>query len=151
LGRLLFIIFLIVPLIEIALFMLLVQAIGIWPTLLGIVVTALLGSAIIRRQGISLIDEIRRLTNAGMMPAKQIAEGLMLAVSGALLLTPGYFTDACGFLLLIPAVRLVIYNYAKSRINVVASTGPNTSNPDGQGADDGVIDLDRRDWRDEDE
>jgi len=149
LGRLLFLVFLVVPLIEIALFISIGQAIGLWPTLLGVVVTALIGSAIIRKQGISLIEEIRRVTAAGAMPAKQLAEGMMLGISGALLLTPGYFTDAIGFLLLIPSLRIKIYDYLKSRIFVVHA-GMSSRGPRPPPDNDDYIDLDHNNWRDDD-
>ncbi len=69
----------------------------------------------------------------------------MLAVAGALLLTPGYFTDAVGFLLLAPPFRLLVYNYLKTRIHVVTPQG---GRPGGRPLDDdGTIDLDRDDWR----
>lgn len=148
-GRLLFFVFLVVPLIEIALFISIGQAIGLWPTLFGVVVTALIGSAIIRKQGISLIDEIRQVTAAGAMPAKQLAEGMMLGISGALLLTPGYFTDAVGFILLVPRIRIMIYEYVKSKITVVHN-GMGTKGPRTPPDNDDFIDLDRRDWRDDD-
>lgn len=145
-GRLLFAVFLIVPLIEIALFISIGQLVGLWPTLLGVVVTALIGSAIIRTQGISLIAEIRRVSGAGILPAKQLAEGMMLGISGALLLTPGYFTDLCGFLLLVPSVRNIIYTYLKSRITIVGGganpRGPHTPH------DPDIIDMDEDEWRD---
>lgn len=132
------------PLIEIGLFISLGQIIGLWPTLLGVVVTALIGSAIIRSQGLGLLNELRANAERGALPAQQIAEGMMLAVSGALLLTPGYFTDICGFLLLVPPLRLMIYAYLKTRIQIVT---PQT-NPTGRPVeDDGAIDLDRDNWR----
>lgn len=146
-GRLLFAIFIIVPLIEIGLFIGIGGLIGLWPTLLGVVVTAFIGSAIIRSQGMSLLSDIRQSANAGQLPAQQIAEAMMLAISGALLLTPGYFTDVCGFLLLVPPVRLAIYHFLKSRVHIVGATassgpqrGPDPIDPD-------VIDLSSDDWR----
>jgi UPF0716 protein FxsA len=147
LGRLLFLVFLIVPMIEIALFIWLGQTIGLWPTLLGVVITALIGSAVIRRQGISLLAEIQRLMAAGQLPARQILDGVMLAVSGALLLTPGYFTDATGFLLLVPAVRSAIYEFMKSRVRIVEPGGAGFSGARPPPRRDGVIDLDDDEWR----
>ncbi|UJQ93468.1 FxsA family protein [Mariluticola halotolerans] len=146
-GRLLFGIFLIVPLIEIGLFISIGQVIGLWPTLLGVIVTAMIGSAIIRKQGLSLLSDIRATTAAGTLPAQQLAEGMMLGVAGALLLTPGYFTDLCGFLLLVPAIRAGIYNALKSRITIVGATTGTRQRPP---QDPDVIDLDRKDWRDDD-
>lgn len=155
-GLIIFGLFLLVPLIEIALFILMGQTFGLWPTLLGVVVTAMIGSFVIRRQGLSLLMEVQRLTGAGALPAKQIVEGVMLAVAGALLLTPGYFTDSCGFLLLVPAIRTLIYEQLKARVVVQGfAAGSTTQRPDSasrQGArnqiDPDIIDLDAEDWRD---
>lgn len=147
-GRILFAVFFIVPLIEIALFITLGQAIGLWPTLLGVLVTALIGSVIIRSQGLSLIAEIRRTTAAGVLPAEQLAAGMMLGIAGALLMTPGYFTDSVGFLLLVPAIRSRIYNGLKSRFTVVG-VGATASRASRRPSDPDVIDLDETDWRDD--
>lgn len=149
LGRFLFATFIAVPLIEIALFILLGDLVGVVPVLLGVLVTAVLGSLIIRRQGVSLLLEIRQLTAQGQMPARQMAEGVMLAVAGALLLTPGYFTDTLGFLLLVPPLRHWLYGYLASKITVVEVGGAAR----GAGPADGhkrsgpeVIDLDDEEW-----
>lgn len=148
-GRLLFLLFMIVPIIEIALFILLGQTIGLVPTLLGVVVTAVVGSAIIRFQGVSLLTEIRTMTSAGQLPGRQIAEGIMLAVAGALLLTPGYFTDLCGFLLLVPVLRQALYQFLASRISVVEVHGGTNSYQQRSTRPD-TIDLDNGEWRDDD-
>ena len=145
-GRLLFAVFLIVTWIEIGLFITLGQAIGLWPTLLGVVVTALIGSIIVRQQGMSLISDIRRTTAAGGLPARQLAEGMMIGIAGALLLTPGYFTDTIGFLLLVPAVRGAIYSYLKTKITVVSSTSY-TARESYRPQRPDVIDLDDDDYR----
>ncbi len=154
-ARYLFLIFLAVPLIEIAIFIAFGQAFGLLPTLLGIVVTALIGSYIIRKQGISLFEEIRATTANGALPAKQLAEAMMVGIAGAFLLTPGYFTDSLGFLLLVPSVRNIIYNYLKSKITVVGQSYQSTNftnnganNPTPSQDDEKLIDLDEKDWRD---
>lgn len=143
-GRLIFLIFLIVPLIEIGLFIVMGQAIGLWPTLLGVVVTALIGSYLVRRQGLGLLFEGRGLINSGQLPARQLAEGLMVAVAGALLLTPGYFTDLCGFVLLAPPVRAMIYDYLKTRMVITSVTTQTRTHGPSRPAD--IIDLDDDDW-----
>lgn len=151
-GRILFAIFLVIPLIEIALFILLGNAIGLWPTLLGVLVTALVGSVVLRYQGIALFNEIRGTMAQGMLPAKALAEAMMVAVAGALLLTPGYFTDLIGLLLLVPPIRSAIYAYLRTRMEVVVTTtttsgfGPRSRGP-GPRDGDGTIDLDEGDWR----
>ena len=152
-GRLLFAIFLVIPLIEIALFIMLGNAIGLWPTLLGVLVTALIGSVVLRYQGIALFNEIRGTMAQGMLPAKALAEAMMVAVAGALLLTPGYFTDFIGMLLLVPPVRSAIYAYLRTRMQVVVATstssgfGPRPGPSGPQGGPRGTIDLDDDDWR----
>lgn len=143
--RLLFAAFFVIPLIEIALFIAIGQAVGLWPTLLGVLATAVIGSFIVRRQGLSLIGEIRRTTAAGALPARQLAEAMMIGVAGALLFTPGYFTDAMGLLLLAPAVRGGLYDYLKRHITIV-TPGPHGPGHGGGGGPD-VIDLDDGDWR----
>ena len=146
-ARILFIVFLLVPLIEIVIFIGFGQAFGLWPTLLGIVATALIGSFIIRIQGLSLFEQIRQTTANGALPAKQLAEAMMVAIAGAFLLTPGYFTDFLGFLLLVPMIRSFIYQQIKSRFSIVAQShtqsGFNNENDDS----DNIIDLDDKDWR----
>lgn len=142
-GRLLFAVFMIVPLVEIALFVVIGNAIGLWPTLAGVLVTALIGSVVLRYQGLALIGEIRGTMARGMLPARALAEAMMVAVAGVLLLTPGYFTDLMGLVLLVPPIRSAIYSFLGSRIRVV-SGAPGYRGPGGGSP---TIDLDGDDWR----
>ena len=147
-GRILFLLFLAVPVLEIGLFIIMGQTIGILPTMAGVVVTAVIGSYVIRKQGLSLISEIQSLLRAGALPARQIADGVMLAIAGALLLTPGYLTDFLGFLLLVPTIRGQIYNILKSRITIKSSFSTSSqSNPAYEEVEENVLDLDDKDWR----
>ena len=145
-GRILFAVFAIVPLIEIACFVLLGQAVGLWPTLLGVLITALVGAVVLRVQGQALFAEIRATLGQGMLPARALADAMMVGIAGALLLTPGYFTDLLGLLLLVPPVRTAIYAGLRSRFTVIATP----SGPAGGGRrrmPDGTIELDDTDWR----
>ena len=121
-GRILFAVFLIVPLIEIAFFVVIGNAIGLWPTLAGVLLTAVGGSLILRWQGLQLFNEIRSSMGAGRLPARAIADAMMVAMAGVLLLTPGYFTDLLGIVLLIPPVRTLIYRFLASRVQVVSTS-----------------------------
>ena len=114
----LFLAFLAVPLIEIALFIQVGGFIGLWPTLGIVVLTAALGTWLVKQQGRLAISNLRRSFSELDDPSEPLAHGAMILVSGALLLTPGFFTDAVGFALLIPAVRSAVFAWARKRIRV---------------------------------
>ncbi len=101
----LFLVFLAVPLVEIALFITVGGWLTLWPTLAIVVVTGAFGAALIRRQGLRTLDELRRAMDRLDDPLTPLAHGVMILLAGALLLTPGFFTDAVGLALLIPQVR----------------------------------------------
>lgn len=114
----LFLAFLAVPLIEIALFIQVGGAIGLWPTLLIVIVTAIVGTFLVRTQGAMALNQLRGSLSSLQDPTAPLAHGAMILFAGALLLTPGFFTDACGFALLMPPVRDAVIRFGKSRINV---------------------------------
>ncbi len=142
-GRALFLVFLTVPLIEIACFVLVGQAIGLWPTLAGVLVTALVGAVVLRRQGTALFAEIRTRMGRGELPARALADAMLVAVAGVLLLTPGYFTDLMGLLLLVPPVRGLIYAYLRTRFTVVSAS----SRGYGYSRGPDTLELDEEEWR----
>ena len=90
----LFLIFLGVPIIEIALFIKVGGAIGLLPTLAIVILTAIAGTALMRRQGLKALDQLRASLEQGGDPVGPIAHGALILVAGVLLLTPGFFTDA---------------------------------------------------------
>jgi UPF0716 protein FxsA len=100
-----FIIFIIIPLIEIALFITIGDQIGVGYTLLLVLLTAIIGGTILRRQGIKIFFEAQTQLSDGAFPLKELFDGFCLVISGATLITPGFFTDCLGFLLLVPAFR----------------------------------------------
>lgn len=116
--------FIAVPLIEIALFIQVGGAIGLWPTLLIVVLTAILGTYLVRKQGMSVLSDLRSRMNELRDPTESLAHGAIIVFSGALLLTPGFFTDAVGFSLLVPGIRSWVFNAFRSRVKV-HSFGPN--------------------------
>ena len=107
-GALFGLTFLIVPIVELLLFIWIQDRIGLGPTLLGIVVTAIIGASLVRRQGFAVWSRFQSELSAGGLPGQQLAHGAMVLIGGALLLTPGYLTDAVGFLLMVPGVREVV-------------------------------------------
>ena len=129
--KFLFLIFLLVPLIEIFLLIEIGSVIGAALTIFLVVFTALLGAFLVRAQGFTAFMRAQSQMAKGQVPAVEMMEGLALFIAGALLLTPGFFTDAIGFLLLTPPLRRsVIYKLIQSRS--VPAGGPF----DGSGADD---------------
>ncbi|MCG6901546.1 MAG: FxsA family protein [Rhodobacter sp.] len=118
----LFAVFLAVPLIEIALFIQVGGAIGLWPTLGIVVLTAILGTWLVRNQGIHAMSQLRSSFSELRDPTEPLAHGAMILFSGALLLTPGFFTDTVGFALLIPPVRAAVYRYIRARVKVQSFT-----------------------------
>ena len=97
-----------VPIVEIALFYTVGTWIGIWPTLGIVVITALVGSYFVSKQGRFVWNSIMQKMNQGEVPTAEVVHGAMILVAGALLLTPGFLTDVFGFSLLVPGVREAI-------------------------------------------
>ncbi|MEZ5936808.1 MAG: FxsA family protein [Hyphomonadaceae bacterium] len=115
-GLALFFVFLVVPFTEISLFILVGERIGLWPTLLICVATALLGAALVRYQGWGVMARAQAQAMDGKAPAMEIAEGVAILIAGLLLLTPGFFTDTIGFLLLAPPLRRMAISALGRRI-----------------------------------
>lgn len=110
--------FIAVPLIEISLFIQVGGAIGLWPTLAIVLLTAILGSWLVRSQGARELANMRSSFSELRDPTEPLANGAMILFAGALLLTPGFFTDALGFALLLPPVRAAAYKFLRARIKV---------------------------------
>ncbi|GKY86443.1 FxsA family protein [Sinisalibacter aestuarii] len=118
----LLLLFIAIPLIEIALFIQVGGAIGLGWTLAIVLGTAVLGSWMVRRQGAMALDSLRRSFSALNDPTEPLAHGAMILFSGALLLTPGFFTDALGFALLLPPVRAWVFRKLSQRVKVQSFT-----------------------------
>ncbi|CTQ32786.1 FxsA family protein [Jannaschia rubra] len=129
----LFAIFVAVPIVEIALFIQVGGWLGLWPTLLIVVLTAMLGTFLVRRQGLAELRRLQGSLNELSDPTRPLAHGAMILAAGLLLLTPGFFTDAAGFLLLIPGVRDAAMTQVRRRIRVqsftMGQTGRRTGPP----------------------
>ncbi len=112
---LLLVLFLTIPLLEIYLLIKVGGIIGALPTVFMVVFTAVLGAWLLRIQGFATLARIKRTMAQGGIPAMEMLEGAVLLVSGALLLTPGFFTDAIGFLCLIPSLRRTMIRWMLGR------------------------------------
>ena len=100
-----------VPLIEIALFIEIGGLIGLWPTIAIVIATAVAGTALIRRQGLNTLQRAQQEMDARRLPVRELFDGICLLFAGALLLTPGFMTDAVGFALLVPSLRRLLGRY----------------------------------------
>jgi len=105
------VLFILIPIIEIALFIHVGGEIGIPTTLLLCVVTAVIGAFLIRTQGIATLLNAQNRMQRQELPVKEMFDGICLAAAGAMLMTPGFFTDTVGFLLLTPPVRNYLRHY----------------------------------------
>ncbi|ENC7031733.1 TPA: FxsA family protein [Vibrio cholerae] len=110
--------FIAVPVIEIALFIQVGGVLGVWPTIALVLLTAIVGASLVRSQGLQTLLTVQQRLAQGQLPAQQILEGVMLAVAGVLLLTPGFFTDILGMLVLLPAPRAYFAKQLMSRVVV---------------------------------
>lgn len=105
-----------VPIAEITLLIRVGAAIGPLNTIGFVILTAVLGAYLVRQQGLETVNKLQQETNAGRVPAMQIAEGVALLFAGAVLMTPGFITDALGFALLIPPVRQALIALAAKNL-----------------------------------
>lgn len=120
--------FIIVPVIEIALFIQVGGFIGLGPTLLIVIGTAIAGTYLVRSQGRLALSQLQQSFGDLRDPTEPLVHGAMILFSGALLLTPGFFTDALGFALLIPAFRKMVFAAVKARVNVQSFGTPGQGN-----------------------
>ena len=117
--KMIFLLFIFIPIIEIAIFITVGSNIGILNTIAIIFLTALIGIYFVRRQGISLLFNAQRSMAQGIMPTEEIKGGVFLLISGLLLITPGFFTDCIGFAMFVKPVQDFVSqqasNYFRSR------------------------------------
>lgn len=135
---------LVIPLLEIAAFVVVGGQIGVLATLGLVLATAIAGSILLRVQGFGVLQRVRRTLDEGHVPGRELVHGVMILVAGILLLTPGFITDTLGFLLFVPSVRDAGWRFLRSRIVVVGA--PTGRGSRGGGQREKVIDLDMDDY-----
>ncbi|MCG8325957.1 MAG: FxsA family protein [Thiotrichales bacterium] len=108
--KVLLFLFITIPLLEIYLLLQVGGFIGAINTIALILLTALIGTLLLRQQGLATLLRVQQTLDQGQLPAGALVEGLMLLLAGALLLTPGFVTDLIGFLCLVPALRQELAN-----------------------------------------
>ncbi|WP_028303294.1 FxsA family protein [Oceanospirillum maris] len=118
--------FIAVPLIEMVVLIKVGQQIGALPTVALVVLTAVIGISLLKQQGIAMLNRANWKLNQGQIPAREMAEGIVLAAGGALLLTPGFVTDTLGFICILPGSRQFILNQVLKNISVSPTHQSNT-------------------------
>jgi len=131
-AKLLFILFLLVPLGEIYVLLKVGSLIGVLPTVGMVVLTAVAGAGLIRIQGLATLARVRQVLDQGQLPAMELLEAACLLTAGALLLTPGFITDSFGFALLIPVLRRGLIRTLLKRgvLGAGFKAGPATKTPE---------------------
>ena len=119
--KFLFLLFIIVPIIEITVLINVGEAIGAWNTVGLVLLSAFIGVNMLRYQGLSTLARAQQRANQGEIPGQEMVEGIVLAVGGALLVTPGFVTDVIGFSCLIPFTRQAFAKSLLSRFTVIAA------------------------------
>lgn len=110
-GKIFFLLLIIVPALEIWVLILSGNTIGVIPTILLIILTGILGAALAKREGLNAIRTAQLQASQGMVPGSVMLDGICILVGGVVLLTPGFITDACGFFLLIPQTRAIFKGF----------------------------------------
>lgn len=138
----LFLIFVAVPIIEIGLFIQVGGFLGLWPTLAIVILTALVGTTLMRAQGMAALKKLQTNIESGGNPADPIANGAFILIAGLLLLTPGFFTDTVGLLLLVPPVRQALIRNVAARLKAGATVYSSGYQSQTKYASDTVLDGD---------
>ncbi|MCK5525253.1 MAG: FxsA family protein [Thiomargarita sp.] len=119
--QILLLIFILIPILEIYLLITVSHSIGGWETILLVILTAILGTYLLRTQGLATLQRVQNTLQQGKVPTIAFFEGVFIFVGGILLLTPGFFTDALGFICLIPILRKLIIYLLIKRFQVKAT------------------------------
>ena len=121
-GKLL-LLFIAIPAVELILLLKIGGFIGIFPTVGIILATGVLGAALARQQGLGVLQQLQEEMQTGHMPAGPLADGIIILVAAALLMTPGFVTDLVGFLCLVPASRAILKRVVWTRIRKAVERG----------------------------
>ena len=128
------------PIAEIAVLIQIGGIIGTWPTIALILFTAVLGTFLLRLQGLQTLRQAEASLRNNTLPVDSLVHAVFLVIAGILLITPGFITDAMGFVLLVPPLRLVIARFLWTRLRASATvTASFTSGPATRGNDDPAI------------
>lgn len=132
LPLILFALFVLIPILEIATFIQVGSVVGLPLTLLGILLTAIIGAILVRQQGFKALNDARENMAQQKSPVEQVIHGVFILIAGLLLLTPGFLTDSIGFLFLIPVLRITIAKTVWAWVKANGSINVHTANMSAQ-------------------
>ena len=138
-------ILLIVPILEIGVFVVVGDRIGALWTIALVLLTAVLGSILLRIEGFRTFAQIRAKMNSGEVPGRELVNGVMIIIAGVLLLTPGFLTDGLGFTLFVPFIRTLIWGFLASRFMMTKmdkKVDPGFSGRPNKSSNPNIVDLD---------
>lgn len=112
----LFVAFIVVPIIELAIIIEVGQVVGVGWTLVALIAMSLIGAALVKREGLRAWRRVRRAMSEARMPAEEVVDGALVLLGGALMLTPGFMTDGVGLLLVLPLSRELVNRAIRGRV-----------------------------------
>jgi len=121
-ARLIALSFLALPLLEIAVFILVGRAIGLFPTLALVILAAIAGGLLLRQQGLGVVSRLRNNVNAGTIPGRTMFDAMLIGLAAILLVLPGFLSDIAALALLVPPVRGWLFSALAGRVRVVETT-----------------------------
>ncbi|MBU8905158.1 FxsA family protein [Desertibacillus haloalkaliphilus] len=122
-GRILLLLIIIVPATEVGVLILSGNLIGIWPTVLLIILTGVLGAWLAKREGMQAIQLAQVQAQQGQIPSGMILDGICILIGGVVLLTPGFITDLFGFFLLVPQTRAIVKAFLQKLFEKMIKNG----------------------------
>jgi len=138
----LFLIFIVVPIVEISILIQVGEQLGVMSTIGLVILTAAIGASLVRSQGLQTLMTAQQKIQQGQQASQEVIEGIMLAIAGVLLVTPGFATDTLGLLMLMPLTRKPIANYFVAKLVAKGMGGAHARQPFSRSAqnDDDIID-----------
>lgn len=122
-GALLFVLFVVVPILELAVIIQVGQVAGVVPTIAALIGVSLVGAALVKREGLRAWRRVQETLQAGRMPAREVVDGALVLAGGALMLTPGFLTDAVGLVLVVPVTRALVNRVVRTRVRTTFLPG----------------------------
>lgn len=144
-GPILFVLFIVIPIIELAVIIQVGQLVGVGWTLVALIAMSLIGAALVKAEGLRAWQRVREALAQSRMPAEEVVDGALVLLGGALMLTPGFLTDGVGLLLVLPPSRALLNRGIRGRVRGAFGLSRRRGDPPGPArppTDDGVVDVD---------